>query len=178
MEEIWKKSEFGCGNYEFSNLGRVRNIRLNKIIKGVSNSRGYLRICNTRTKTRVFIHKEVARLFLGERLKEYIINHKDGDILNNKANNLEYITQSDNIRHSIIECNKTIAVKHEDANNICSDYLKGMKIYELAIKYNRHRDTIDRILKKYNVKINNPNSRDNQQPNHKYNYIYEGFNDQ
>ena len=69
MEEIWKKSEFGCGNYEFSNLGRVRNIRLNKIIKGVSNSRDYLRICNTRTKTRVFIHKEVARLFLGERPK-------------------------------------------------------------------------------------------------------------
>lgn len=92
MKEIWKKSDFGFGNYEFSNLGRVRNIKINKIVKGVPNSRGYLRICNTKTKTRTFIHKEVARLFLGERPENMVINHIDGNPLNNAVSNLEYVS--------------------------------------------------------------------------------------
>lgn len=177
MEEIWKKSEFGCGNYEFSNFGRVRNTLVNKIVNGVPNSRGYLRICNTKTKTRIFIHREIARLFLGDCPSGYVINHIDGNPLNNNINNLEYISQSDNILHSIIVLNKTNTTNNIIANNVCNDYLNNLSITDLAIKYNKHRSTIYRILKKYNVKINNSNSRDNQQPSHKYKYIYERFND-
>lgn len=175
MEEIWKKSEFGCGNYEFSNFGRVRNTRVNKIVKGVLNSRGYLRICNTKTKTRIFIHKEVARLFLGECPKGYIVNHKDGNPLNNNIDNLEYISQSDNIRHSIIVLHKTRTIQGEEAKQMCEDYNNGMRLFELAQKYNRNSYVIDRVLKRCGVKVNNPNSRDYQQPSHKYNY--ERFND-
>lgn len=175
MEEIWKKSEFGCGNYEFSNLGRVRNTLIHRMVKGVPNSRGYLRICNTKTKTRVFIHREVAKLFLGECPPGCIVNHIDGNILNNSVANLEYITQSDNIRHSIIVLHKTKAIQGNEAHNICSDYVNGMRIFELSAKYSRDRDTINRILKRSDAKIDNPDNRDNQQPSHKYNY--ERFND-
>lgn len=171
MEEIWKNSEFGCGNYQFSNLGRVRNKKLNnKIIKGVPNSRGYLRIHNTRTKTSIFIHREIARLFLGECPKGYVVNHKDNNPLNNKIDNLEYVTQSDNIRHCIIVANKTKTTKQNIVKLIIDDYVLGLNINDLSSKYNKHKTTIYRILKRYNVKTNNLNNRENQQPSHKYNY--------
>lgn len=175
MEEIWKKSEFGCGNYEFSSLERVRNIKLNKIIKGVPNSRGYLRICNTRTKTRVFIHKEVARLFLGECPNGYIVNHIDNNPLNNAVSNLEYITQSDNILHAIVKFDKKIKFKNEQLFNLIRDYKLGMSISDIAKKYNTDTSVIYNTLHRYGTRIKISNNRDNQQPSHKYNY--ERFND-
>ena len=50
-----------------------------------------------------------------------------------------------------------------------------MRLFELAQKYNRNSYVIDGVLKRCGVKVNNPNSRDYQQPSHKYNY--ERFND-
>lgn len=170
MDEIWKRSEFGCGNYEFSNLGRVRNTKINKIVKGVPNSNGYLRICNTRTKTRIFIHREVARLFLGECPVGYIVNHKDGNRLNNAVENLEYITKSDNALHATTKFDKIVAIKKKDVINVINDYNSGMSISKIASKYKVHRTTIYKTLLRYGIKIKNSSSRDNQQPNHKYKY--------
>lgn len=158
IKEIWKKSDFGSGNYEFSNLGRVRNIKYKVFVKGVPNSAGYLRILNTRTKTRIFIHREIARLFLGECPKGLVVNHKDGNILNNSVENLEYISRAENMNHAITVLKKTKSTPIETIDNIVKDYKDGVKIFKLAKKYNCHRDTIHRILS------NKLKNRDNQQP--------------
>lgn len=176
MEEIWKRSDFGCGNYEFSNMGRVRNTKVNKIVKGVPNSRGYLRICNTKTKTRIFIHREVARLFLGECPENMVVNHIDGNPQNNAVTNLEYITQMENIFHSLNVLHKGRILDENLIQSICRDYKNGMRLCDLSDKYNHHRDVIDTILKRHGLKTNKLSHRDNQQPSHKYNY--ERFNDQ
>jgi hypothetical protein len=47
------------------------------------------------------IHGLVARAFLGERPVGKQVNHKDGVKRNNHFTNLEYVTQSQNIRHAI-----------------------------------------------------------------------------
>lgn len=168
MEEIWKKSDFGMGNYFFSNLGRVYNTLRKDYVKGVANSRGYLRICNTATKTRVFIHKEVAKLFLGECPEGFVVNHKDGNPLNNRVDNLEYISQSDNIKHSILKLNKTKTTSIEKSREIIEDYKSGLHIFELAKKYNLHRDTIYRILIRFGIKTKQ--NQENQQSSSVYNY--------
>lgn len=49
----------------------------------------------------VVVHKLVALAFLGERPVGYQINHKDGDKLNNKVDNLEWVTPSGNMRHAV-----------------------------------------------------------------------------
>lgn len=46
------------------------------------------------------IHNIVAEAFHGEKKIGMQVNHKDGNIYNNKASNLEYVTQSENIRHA------------------------------------------------------------------------------
>jgi hypothetical protein len=51
------------------------------------------------TKT---IHRLVAAEFLGTCPKGIQVNHKDGDRLNNHASNLEYVTPSENTRHSVV----------------------------------------------------------------------------
>jgi len=68
--EIWKE----CGEgkrcfYEVSNFGRVRSIikktKIERILKGAQNSRGYLRVWIEKKK--ILIHHLVAYAFLGPR---------------------------------------------------------------------------------------------------------------
>jgi hypothetical protein len=47
------------------------------------------------------IHSLVANFILGERPKDYVVNHKDGVKTNNKPSNLEYVTLAENTRHSV-----------------------------------------------------------------------------
>ena len=47
---------------------------------------GYLRV--KLNNKNVSIHSLVAKFILGERPKDYVINHKDGNKLNNKESNL------------------------------------------------------------------------------------------
>lgn len=175
MEEIWIKSDFANGNYEFSNLGRVRNtLWNNRIVRGVPNSKGYLRICNTSTKTRIFVHKEVARLFLGECPQNMIVNHIDGNPLNNNVNNLEYVSRTENVLHAISVLHKKFGSKMpvtiEVINSIVNDFNNGVSKKELAEKYKLHICTIQRFISK------KQKSRDNQQPSHVVKYGR--FNDQ
>ena len=63
------------------------------------NPNGYLRVkMNNKSYE---IHRIVAKFYLGEMPKGLCVNHKDGNKLNNKPSNLEYITIAENIKHSI-----------------------------------------------------------------------------
>lgn len=47
------------------------------------------------------IHSLVAAAFIGPRPEGLVINHKDGNRLNNVVENLEYCTYSENYRHAL-----------------------------------------------------------------------------
>jgi hypothetical protein len=72
------------------------------------NNNGYLSIkLNNKNYS---IHSLVAKFILGERPKDLCVNHIDGNKLNNRPSNLEYVTISENTKHSIREgmhiCNR------------------------------------------------------------------------
>jgi hypothetical protein len=46
------------------------------------------------------VHRLVAQAFLGDH-KGLVVNHKDGDRYNNSLENLEWITQRENVLHGI-----------------------------------------------------------------------------
>lgn len=100
MEEEWRTVVYNgviYDNYMVSNLGQVKRTYKNgntKILKGRLNNKGYLTIdlCESGNKKAVLVHRLVAIAFVeNPKPKEYtIVNHKDENPLNCKADNLEW----------------------------------------------------------------------------------------
>ncbi len=98
-KEIWLTIKHN-DNYEVSNIGNVRNKKTKRILKPAISNKGYYlvslsRNCKQHTYT---IHKLVMEHFNRCAFDYEVINHKDHNKLNNNINNLEYITQKENIR--------------------------------------------------------------------------------
>lgn len=106
--EIWKPIPNYEGRYEASNLGRIKStiIRHNfpkpRIIKSKSNGDGYLQInlYSKNHKRKMFsVHRLVMFAFYG--ISDLQVNHKNGDKSDNRIENLEYVTQTENNIHAL-----------------------------------------------------------------------------
>lgn len=103
MKEIWKSLK-DFPNYKISNRGRVKN-RQGKILKTGGNSQHnrYVKIAlrNEKGRFNKYLHRIVAEVFCARpSLEHNQVNHKDKNILNNKASNLEWMTPSQNSKHA------------------------------------------------------------------------------
>lgn len=114
--EVWKDIE-NYPNYQVSNLGNVKSkerytkAKDNEIIhrkefllKQFTNKKGYKQVTlydkNKKPKT-MRVHKLVALCFIPNPKNLTQINHIDGNKLNNNQNNLEWISNYDNMQHAI-----------------------------------------------------------------------------
>jgi hypothetical protein len=86
------------GLYEVSDSGQVRNMRNGHILKNRAFPNRYLGVALGRGNIRL-VHRLVAMAFI-EGDHGLQVNHKDGDRANNHVANLEWVTCSDNHRHS------------------------------------------------------------------------------
>lgn len=101
--EIWKPI-LGYENYEISNLGRVRSFVekycMWKLLTPTANSRNgrlYVSLFNQGKRQNLQIARLVGFAFIdGYSEINNTINHKDSNVTNNKADNLEWISQQDN----------------------------------------------------------------------------------
>lgn len=148
--EIWKETSFSK-MYLVSNLGRIKSLYTNKILKPCKTNRGYLKVTIRSLKKNFYIHTEVANAFIGPRPYSLVINHIDGNTENNKVSNLEYITQRDNLLYAIRVLNKNCKIPRKDIPNILKMLSMGIKQKEVAELYNVDKTTISFI------KRNNPN---------------------
>jgi hypothetical protein len=102
-EEIWLPIEEFDGVYEVSNLSVIRRISDGRVYpKHVANS-GYHYVSFWADKKNVnrFVHRLVALAFLQRPNEDCTqVNHIDGNKLNNNLKNLEWVTQSQNMKHS------------------------------------------------------------------------------
>jgi hypothetical protein len=102
--EIWKEISGTNGEYEISNFGRVKSNKKNLVMKHqVNKVNGYCMIVlwilpKPKGKS---IHRLVAEHFVDNPLNLKEVNHKDGNKENNHYLNLEWVTRSDNHKHSI-----------------------------------------------------------------------------
>lgn len=101
MEEIWKDIKGYEGLYKVSNLGRVKNIKFNRFIKPFSAGIGYLQVDLSRGNNRrkVLVHRLVAEAFIPNPENKLEVNHIDEDKTNNKVDNLEWCTRTENVNH-------------------------------------------------------------------------------
>lgn len=93
-----------------SNLGRVKNVKTNKILKGKITDAGYREYCLliNKKKKSYFGHKLVWEVWVGEEQK--VINHINGNKLDNRLTNLENVTNQENTLKAIYET-KTLKFK-------------------------------------------------------------------
>lgn len=101
MEEIWKDIEGYEGLYQVSNMGRVKSLRRNIILKNKIESNGYERVVlsiNNIPKG-YSVHRLVATAFISNPNNYPIVNHKDENRTNNCVDNLEWCTQKYNVNY-------------------------------------------------------------------------------
>jgi ERCC4-related helicase len=107
--EVWHDIEGYEGIYQVSDLGNVKSLkrqnalglmRSERILKPATNDWGYKFVVTYDKKSKA-IHKLVALAFIGKQPGEkYVANHKNGIKTDNRADNLEWITHKENIRHA------------------------------------------------------------------------------
>ena len=100
--EIYKEIPGWEGLYLISNFGNVLSLKNNLKLKPIVNNMGYGRIQLFKNgyKTRHYIHRLVAENFVDGYFEGAVVNHKDFNKMNNRADNLEWVSPSENSKHA------------------------------------------------------------------------------
>jgi hypothetical protein len=107
MEEIWKDVDGYEGLYKVSNLGRVLGLRRksrknsDNYLSPATNRKGYNTLCFTKDKVKktVKVYRIVAIAFIENPENKATVNHKNGIKTDDRAENLEWMTNLENMRH-------------------------------------------------------------------------------
>lgn len=131
--EIWKNID-GFKYYQISNLGNIKSLertesiynykkrtnvlrkRKEKILATRISSNGYLNISllkNGKTTTEL-VHRLVAEAFIPNPDNLPQVNHINGNKQDNRVENLEWCTPSENLRHAVINGLKKSSEKQKE----------------------------------------------------------------
>ena len=102
-EEEWKDIRGYEGVYQASTHGRIRNTTYENVLKPTLTSTGYEYVSlaqKTGKAKKLRVHTLVLAAFVGPRPEGLVANHKDRVKTNNRPENLEWVTQSENVQHA------------------------------------------------------------------------------
>ena len=165
-KETWRDIPGYEGLYQVSDSGRVRSLDRyieysngklvfykSKIIKQSEDKHGrmVLGLYKNKNRKNYFVHSLVALAFIGERPKDHVVAHCDGNNKNNDLSNLRYDTVRENsidvFRHG--QRIVTGKLSNEEVLEIRKLYKTGdYTQVDIAKMYNVKHYTIGRIIKK------------------------------
>ena len=88
-------------NYSICEDGQVVNTTKNRVLKPSLNENGYLYVSlwkGNKSKSKT-VHRLVAEAYIPNPLSKPVVNHKDANRANPHKDNLEWVTQSENVSH-------------------------------------------------------------------------------
>lgn len=162
MSEIWKEVPTLHHRYEVSNLGRIRKpIHTNRygctygggILSQSIGHFGYYQIClsvkQANARTTFLVHRLVATAFVPnpDPVNKILVNHKNGNKLDNRAENLEWVTSTENQLHALetgLKVNKK-GEEHPQAT------LSNAQVYEVRKLYIESDLDMGTIASQFNV---------------------------
>ena len=152
-------------DYTIDTCGNVYSIKRNKYIKPIPDKDGYLRV-NIYVDKKMYtkrVHRLVAMAFIENPLNLPVVNHKDCNILNNNASNLEWVTIQYNTEHAKInglirgaispnpkkgELHHNALIKEIDAINIINLLLDGYSVNKISSRLAINNSIVYDILYK------------------------------
>jgi hypothetical protein len=158
--EEWRDIPNYEGCYQVSNLGRVKSLQRivvrnngtsctvqEKSLKLYFNKQRYHVVSLFRCGKRVGakVHRLVAVVFLGFH-SDKVVNHKDGNKINNQLSNLEWITQKENVIHA----RDTGLLKPQKNENNGRAKLKEFQVLDIR-KMKSENMKLKDISKKYSI---------------------------
>jgi hypothetical protein len=169
---IWKTIP-GFENYEASSMGQIRvslttigrrgfrpgKVAPQRLAKGDTEGRrrrGPPRLCVSIIRGGgsarecghggVFVHKLVALAFLGPRPAGMEIDHVDGDHLNNRSHNLEYVSQKINEERAVALGKKPVGSKNGRSRLVEPEVIEIKRLLKAGL-------TLEAIASKFDVGI-------------------------
>ena len=148
--EIWKDiSEYS--NYQISSLGNVRSNKYGcwRLLNPALDGAGYLIVYLRKDKKsiRFHVHRLVAQVFVNGNGSD--VNHKNGIKTDNRADNLEWCSRSENVKHAIrvLGLGKTRKIAQYDR---WGNYIKTWtNAYEAQEKLGINRGNINSCVNKH-----------------------------
>lgn len=156
--EIWEPIKGYEGRYEVSTLGRIKSLagkmwgktsQQERVLIPAKAPNGYMRVLlyNSNKRKLISLHRQVAIAFIPNPDNKCCVNHKNGIKTDNRAENLEWCTQKENIRHSK-KMGLSIYAKGE---NVGSSKLNEVEVVEIRSLYKTGQHTNRSLADKFNV---------------------------
>lgn len=161
-DEIWKPVIGYEGLYDVSNFGRIKIVKRNKIKTQNITKFGYLTFTISKENRIKYViaHRLVAQAFITNIEKKTQVNHINGIKHDNRVENLEWNTPSENQIHSFHVLNNhaplinikntyqyTTKLKEKDIKYILQNRSIGVSAIELAKQFNVSCGSINRAIK-------------------------------
>ena len=154
MAKSEMKAVRGYSDYLVSKSGKLFSKKSGTIVEvkgSVCQGYAHAKLSKGSTVKNVLIHRLVAAAFLKKPTGKDIVNHIDGDKLNNKVSNLEWTNHRGNMKHYSKELAPTYKVKRQKAKKDSLD----AKLSVIQFAFDTFKDDPESFAKVYAATLGN-----------------------